>query len=596
MPSDNARHVPSMSVLVDGSALDPKFANLVSEVVVQDNLAIPDTAQVTLVQPSKPHISGVSDPDDIMDSAVFDIGKELEVKAGGITDTAPQSIFKGLIVALEPEFSAGSTTLVLRAYDRSFWMTRATKTRTYQDQSAGDIIRKICNEHGLSVGTVDANSVTHKYVLQAAQSDWDFVQKIAREQNCEFVVDGRTAHFRSLTGTRTDSPALTLGKTLLSFSPRASAAMQPSKVVVRSWDVATSKALVGQSSSPPTVSSSIAFTSSKLGKLAEGMGSDGTVLIASRGSADQADAQALAEAVHGRMAEAGVEATGMALGEPRVKAGRMVEIKEVGTRFSGKYMVSSTTHIYRSSGYRTKFVISGHNSRTLSELLGGGGGSNGSSKPQFGGGLVVGIVTDRADPDNLGRVRVKFPQLVDANSADVEGWWARVVTMHAGDARGIVFMPEVDDEVVVAFEQGDLRRPYVIGSVFNGTGKPGAELYKSGDDDHNGSLLVETPKRFIVNAKDKVHMKTGKTYNLEVAEGWTSKIGKDSEHKISGAWITKADKTITIEAGGMSKIVIKAGGDLELSAGQGVKIKAGTSVDISGSSGVKVQGASVQIN
>jgi uncharacterized protein involved in type VI secretion and phage assembly len=465
-------------------------------------------------------------------------------------------------------------------------MTRGTKTRTYQDQSPADMLSKICNEHSLRVGTNHAGTAPHKYVLQASESDWDFVQRMAREQNCEFVVDGTTAHFRRVDASRTDAPELELGETLLSFQPRASAAMQPSKVVVRSWDVTKGQPLVGESSSAPAVSSSISFTSSKLGRMAKQMGSDGTVLIATKGSTTRDEAQDLAKAVHGRMAEAGVEASGMAMGEPRIKAGRMVDIKGVGNRFSGKYMVSASTHLYRSSGYRTKFVISGRNARTLSELLGGGG--EGNAKPRFGGGLVVGVVTDINDPDKLGRIRVKFPQLVDGSGADVQGWWARVVSIHAGSARGMVFMPEIGDEVVVGFEQGDFRRAYVLGSVFHGGAKPGAELFK-GDKEHEGSLLVETPKRFIMNTGDKIHMKSAKEFELVV--------GKDHDLKVAGAWITKVDKTITIETSPGQKIVIKAGGDLELNAGSSGKVKiSGLKVEVSGQAGVDIKGATVNVN
>ena len=78
-------------------------------------------------------------------------------------------------------------------------------------------------------------------------------------------------------------------------------------------------------------------------------------------------------------------------------------------------------------------------------------------------GVVVGVVTNNQDPDGLGRVKVKFPWLSDAD----ESSWARIAAPMAGKERGLYFLPEVDDEVLVIFEHGDLRFPFVPGALWN---------------------------------------------------------------------------------------------------------------------------------
>ena len=83
-------------------------------------------------------------------------------------------------------------------------------------------------------------------------------------------------------------------------------------------------------------------------------------------------------------------------------------------------------------------------------------------------GVVVGLVTSVDDPQKLGRVQVSFPWLSDSNRSQ----WARVARMMAGPDRGAWFMPEVDDEVLVAFEHGNFQYPYVIGFLWNGVDKP----------------------------------------------------------------------------------------------------------------------------
>lgn len=84
------------------------------------------------------------------------------------------------------------------------------------------------------------------------------------------------------------------------------------------------------------------------------------------------------------------------------------------------------------------------------------------------GGVAVGVVTNNEDPEKLGRVRLKFPWRDDTD----ESYWARIATPMAGDDRGTYFLPERGDEVLVAFDNGDIHYPYVIGALWNGVDKP----------------------------------------------------------------------------------------------------------------------------
>lgn len=100
-------------------------------------------------------------------------------------------------------------------------------------------------------------------------------------------------------------------------------------------------------------------------------------------------------------------------------------------------------------------------------------------------GAVVGLVTSIEDPDSLGRVKVRFPWLKD----NLESRWARIVSFMAGAERGGVFRPEVGDEVLLLFERGDMRFPYVIGAVWNG---PDAMPSLRGADGDNNIRLIKS--------------------------------------------------------------------------------------------------------
>lgn len=99
-------------------------------------------------------------------------------------------------------------------------------------------------------------------------------------------------------------------------------------------------------------------------------------------------------------------------------------------------------------------------------------------------GAAVGIVTSTADPDSLARVKVRYPWLSDS----AESPWARVVSPMAGAGRGMVARPEIDDEVLVLFEHGDMRFPYVIGGVWNAVDTPP----ERGADEDNDIRLIRS--------------------------------------------------------------------------------------------------------
>ena len=116
-------------------------------------------------------------------------------------------------------------------------------------------------------------------------------------------------------------------------------------------------------------------------------------------------------------------------------------------------------------------------------------------------GVYTATVLDNRDREDLARVFVRLPGVADA------GIWARVATMMAGRNRGTMFVPDVGDEVLVAFEGGDMRHPYVIGALWNGKDKPPmssadaatTRMIRSRSgvtfriDDKTTSLVIETP-------------------------------------------------------------------------------------------------------
>jgi uncharacterized protein involved in type VI secretion and phage assembly len=182
-------------------------------------------------------------------------------------------------------------------------------------------------------------------------------------------------------------------------------------------------------------------------------------------------------------------------------------------------------------------------------------------------GIAIAVVTNNQDPDELGRVKLKFPWLSDAD----ESHWARVVIS------GVNFLPEVEAEVLVAFEQGDLRFPYVLGTLWNGKQKTPIP----NDDGKNNITVIKTRSghtvRFsdedgketieIIDKSEKNHLKFDTSQNL---------ITLTSEKDIT---LSAPKGTLTLEA---KNIEIKASAKAKLEADQGMDIKASGTLNVKG--------------
>src|SRR6266851_1915075 len=133
-------------------------------------------------------------------------------------------------------------------------------------------------------------------------------------------------------------------------------------------------------------------------------------------------------------------------------------------------------------------------------------------------GVEVGIVTNVKDPQKLGRIKVQLPRLPGGPESD----WARVAQPAAGAGRGFYWLPEVGDEVLIAFELGQANRPYVIGTLWNGKDKPMAGAYA----DDNTTRMIQT--------------KSGT--KIDVGTNFSLKVDADASIKASGNLKLKASR------------------------------------------------------
>lgn len=220
-------------------------------------------------------------------------------------------------------------------------------------------------------------------------------------------------------------------------------------------------------------------------------------------------------------------------------------------------------------------------------------------------GVYCGVVTDNKDPKNLGRLKVKIPVIDDQKEFD----WARMTTPMGGSNRGALFIPEVGDEVLIAFVLGDIRAPIVIGSLWNDTDKP-----PEGKNERNDirKLKTRAGHEIIFNDADsdgKITIKTKSGHQLELADqsktitlktsGSTQKLELDETKGsitiTSGTTEVKLSKTGDITLQGNNSITIK-GTQIKLESNAMLSLKANANLSIQAAGILELKGSMVKIN
>jgi uncharacterized protein involved in type VI secretion and phage assembly len=180
-------------------------------------------------------------------------------------------------------------------------------------------------------------------------------------------------------------------------------------------------------------------------------------------------------------------------------------------------------------------------------------------------GVAVGLVTNTADPAGLGRVKVTLPWMAD----DVETTWARVAVPMAGNGRGMYFPPEVDDEVLVAFEHGSPDAPYVVGALWNGQDLPP----ETNTDGANNRRVIVSRSGQVIRFNDK---EGEEGIEIVDADGTTSIVINSA----LGTVTVKAAADIRIEASN-GKLTLRAK-EVSVSAQQTMELLADGTMTIKG--------------
>jgi len=560
------------TLTISGTRADEALMGLLTELVLDDSVSLPDMLDLTFADFN----SG------FLETSPFKIGVTVAVELTAAGQAS--SKFEGECVSIGARYHSGKFQATVRALDVSHRLNRGRMTKTYEAMTADQIFKKIIGEHGLTVGTVERTTVTFPSLSVVNETPFAFLRRLAAEHGLEAVAAENKMHLRKPESTA-EPITLSPGGSMLSLDYEISALDQVKDIKVTGWDPKQKKEVVGNAS-VATKSAKITLTPASISTK---MGTTGKLVIGGRPVETQAHAAAIAKATAEQAGSAFIDVRGTVSGHTGLRAGAKIKLDGVGKDARGEYILSNTCHHWNQlSGYTTEFTVSGQQDRSLGGLVqGAAGGTPGRSIS----GVVTAIVTDNKDPDGVGRVKVAFPWL---DAEHVSGW-SRVAFPGGGKERGITFLPEVNDEVLVAFHHGDPDKPMVLGGLFNGKDKYPDK--KSDAVTERGAVF----ERGLFTNKHKLTFsdKAGaeaitlglrdKSYMITIdKKGTVISIGSDGKVDVKA----KSGVKITADSGNIE--LIAKGGDVKI-GGMNVTVEGKAGLTLSATGAAKLKGATVAI-
>jgi Rhs element Vgr protein len=555
VPTPAPADLSTVTIMTDGQPINSEY-NLVSVTVDRALNKVP-AARIMLLD------GDVAKEDfEISNSGDFVPGKEIEILAG--YHAQESTIFKGIIVQHGLKVRKGKPSyLVLDCRDAAVKMTVGRNNGYYKEMKDAEIIEELIGEYGLTAD-VEATDVTHPEMVKFNTTDWDFMLSRAEVNGKLVIVDDGTVSLKAPDTSQEPVLSLIHGSTMMEFEAALDARSQLAAAKAGAWDYAAQEII-------EEAGDSVDFSEAGNLDAATLAGVIGLKAFCLQHTGQVADAElkswATGALLKSRLAKIIGRVKCQGFGE--IKPGHMLELKGVGDRFNGKAFVAAVRHQIDSRnwvtdiqfGYTARWFAERHRlmERSAAGLLPGVHG------------LQIGVVTQlESDPDGEDRVLVRMP-IVDPEE---EGIWARMASPDAGQNRGIFFRPEIGDEVVLGFLNGDPRDPVILG-MLHSSAKP-APL-TAADDNHEKGLVTRSEIKLVFN-DDEISVK------LETPNGNTLTVS-DQE----GAILLEDENgnKITMNADG---ITLESAADVNITAGGDVNID-GTSINVSASAQFKAEGS-----
>lgn len=566
---------PAFEVRVDGAAVDPGVAADVIEIDVHEEVGRHGRCSL-LVQNWDADNRKVRHSDD----GPFVPGKPLAVSLGYHAHLTP--VFDGVVASLTTHFPRdGGPVLRVEARSKSILLEHPPRSRQLSQASDSDLASAIAADYSLTADADDG--ITREQVVTDRVSDWEALKRRAAELGWVTYVRGDQLVLKP-PAANANAIQLDYTRSIVELHLTQDLTHAIDSAVGVAWDI---DALEAAEAEQGVASANIATGDRQAHDAA--VGDAGWPMRTERAESDAHHAtdaaDAAAVAAQRAAALAHFHGTGVVQGDPNLRCDGWVSIAGVGTRMSGPHYVSAARHrLSARAGYTTEFQVGAPPRLAPAEPA--------RTFP----GTALGVVSSLEDPESLNRVQVQLPWRADGG----DGVWARLCCLDAGDGYGVLMVPAVGQEVLVAFVDGDPSTAIVLGSLHNGAAAPPETI----DPATNAVRAIVTPDGHTLRLED------GSAGAVTLASAKESGLVIDDS--ASEVTITHADSgnAIRISADGIE--LTAAQGDISLSSSAGsikleslqlegkasgtAKLESSATFDIQASGPLGLKGALVNIN
>lgn len=561
--------LPIVTILSEGEVM-PGFFNLVSLETIKRVNKIP-FAQLRLLDGDVAKQSF-----DISGGDYFKLGKKVEIKIG-FQDKEQQTIFVGLVISHNIKSGDSGSVLIIELTDPCSILNGQRNSAVFTDSTDVDVFKKIISKNGLTAGVLDKTKAKHHQLIQYQCSDWDFI--LMRADVCSRLVytdDGKL----SVRQPKLDASAkhkFTYGMSeCFNFDMEANINQQYGEVSATNWDINQQELKKPDKASEFPLSQGN-ITAKKSGS---SLNRASIELNSSVNSVpDEMSAWADARMLKNRLSM--FRGTITLKGDASIKVGDILNIDGVGATFNGKTLITGINHTYTEYGWRSILQF-GLSAQWYSESQ-----QNIAVQPAAGllpgiSGLQLGIVEDFSeDPEHLLRLKINIPALSNEGKRTV---WARMSMAYAGKNKGLLFIPETGDEVIVGFINEDPRQAIILGSAYSEKNSIPEQLKLSDSNFYKGiitrgdlKLLFDDEKKIIkIQTPDNNEICLDKEKGISLQDKHGSKVVMNEKgicfQDGNGNCIEMHSQGITFKSVG--NLNAEADGEIELTASSNMSLKA----------------------